>query len=92
MILLLTKSVRITVPAANTTHQHPVFLKLMVTSKTKNKYNGIHMFELRNQGNIQSKKALLHWLLITLKRCLSYESSCSIKCKMYVKQALTKNN
>lgn len=59
MILLLTKSVRITVPAANTTHQHPVFLKLMVTSKTKNKYKGIHMLELRNQGNIQSKKGLL---------------------------------
>lgn len=85
MMLLLTKSVSITVPAANTTHHQPVFLKLMVTSKSKKRYNGIHMFEFRSQGISQSKNELLHWLLITLNRCLSYDSNCFIKCKMCVK-------
>ena len=61
MMLLLTKSVSITVPAAKITHHQPVFLKLIVTSNTKNKYSGIHMFELRSQGINQSKKELLHW-------------------------------
>lgn len=82
MILLLIKSLRAMVPTANKVHHQPFFLKLMTISKKRNRYKGYQRLELRSQGISQSKNGLLHSWLMILNKCLSYESSCSIKCNM----------
>lgn len=82
MILLLTKSQSITAPTPNNIHQKIFFLKFTTTSKNTKRYKGYHIIELRIKGISQSKKGLLHCSLMILKRCLSYEISCSINCKM----------
>jgi hypothetical protein len=59
------------VPAAIKTHTQPVFLKLTNASKKRKRYKGYQVTELRKKGISQSKKGLLHWLLMILNKCLS---------------------